>query len=84
VAARVLNTRANHRLVLLDWRGDYLSGLRAIADDENEQALQTLSRSGRIAEVCALCLMPVVMFFFVVSVYMPLFIIPTGLMGVLR
>lgn len=52
----VLRPWMNHRLQLVDWRGRFPEGLRAIAEDADEDARTTIVRFCKIAEAVALLL----------------------------
>lgn len=76
VMAKVLDTKANYRLALLDGRPDYLEGLRSIADDSTQNAYEWLQRSGRITEVFMIVALGIVAGMFAIALYLPLFNIP--------
>ena len=76
VATALLRPRTNHRLALLDRRGNYVEGLEAIAADSAFEASEALVRSGRIAEVVGIVLLGALTLLFAVAIYLPLFTIP--------
>jgi type II secretory pathway component PulF len=73
---KVLRPTVNHQLALVDWRGDYRGGLRAIADDTSFRATETMRRSARFADVFMMTAFAILTFFTVMAMYLPLFGIP--------
>lgn len=72
----VLRPAVNHQLALVDWKGDYADGLRAIAEDTSFRATETLRRSARVAEVFMMATFAVLAFLIIMAVYLPMFNIP--------
>lgn len=79
--AKVLSSHINARLFLLDGRSDYAEGIGTLARDMAEDAYDVLQRSARVVEVAAFLLYGIVVGFFVVALYYPLFLIPILAMG---
>jgi type II secretory pathway component PulF len=79
---RVLRAAACANLVLIDHRSDYAAGLKALADDAASQAYETLYRTARLAEIVGTILVAVVLVFWVLGLYLPLFHIPRVVGGI--
>jgi type II secretory pathway component PulF len=80
VDAKVLLPELNHRMVLIQRRSNLRQSLRNIADDAAQDAYETASRTGKIAEILAITATPILTGYFIIAIYLPLFNIPAVVM----
>jgi general secretion pathway protein F len=81
IQCNVLESWMNHRLQLIDWRGDFIQGLRAIVEDTDERIVRTVEGFSQRLEVVGIITMGVFVGFTVIAIYLPIFYIPRVMLG---
>jgi type II secretory pathway component PulF len=71
----VLSRNTLQRLAFLDGSNDFVAGVRLISEDTTFDALSTMARAAKVAELVGMLFLGTVMGFFALSVYLPLFYI---------
>lgn len=72
----VLQNWINHRLQLIDWRGNYIQEIHGIVQDADRRVSDSLERFGRRLEIISNVAAGLIIGFTVIAIYLPLFEIP--------
>jgi type IV pilus assembly protein PilC len=75
IRCNVLEGWINHRLQLIDWRGNYIQSLREIVEDANRRVVRSVESFGQRLEIVAIIVVGVFVAFTVIGLYLPLFYI---------
>lgn len=76
IRCKVLDRWINHRLQLIDWRGNFIEGMRVIVEDADRHVTASMARLGQRIEVLSVFVVGIAIGGLVLSMYMPLFMIP--------